>query len=122
MNTSVNNEITNDRPQSQAGRPAGDDIWKFLRPSIERYASNVAWKMRLAKGETRSVTYAEILRATEALAGRLKGRGVGAGDIVGVMAPNGPEWSAAALAIWRLGAILAPVHIGGRQAQSALSL
>lgn len=91
---------------------SGADIWKFLAPSLQKYADNVAWKQRLSKGEERSVTYAEILVAVERLAGVLRSRGVGIGDVVGVMAPNGPEWSVAALAVWRLGAIVAPVHVG----------
>ena len=40
------------------------------------------------------------------------GEGVGEGDVVGVTAPNGPEWCAAALGAWKLGAKLAPIHIG----------
>ena len=61
------------------------------------------------------MSYAELERSALAQATHLRERGVGAGDIVGVMAPNGPEWTAAALATWKLGAIVAPIHIGNSE-------
>lgn len=38
--------------------------------------------------------------------------GVTEGDTVGITAPNGPEWTVAALAAFRIGACIAPIHIG----------
>jgi len=31
---------------------------------------------------------------------------------VGITAPNGPQWSVAALASWKIGSVIAPIHIG----------
>ena len=40
----------------------------------------------------------------------LRARGVSAGDRVGVMLPNGPEFVALLYGAWRLGAVVVPLN------------
>lgn len=51
----------------------------------------------------------ELDRRTNALAREYAGRGVGAGDLVTIGLPNGPEFLLAAVAVWKLGATPQPV-------------
>jgi len=55
-------------------------------------------------GETRNVTYAELLDMTKRFANVLKALGVGKGDVVGIYMPMIPETPAAMLACARIGA------------------
>jgi bile acid-coenzyme A ligase len=57
-----------------------------------------------------TVSRAELLDRAEDLAVDLHARGVGMGDMVSVALPNGPDWFAAAIACWRLGAIPQPLN------------
>ncbi|MFJ3582077.1 amino acid adenylation domain-containing protein [Streptomyces sp. NPDC090127] len=63
-------------------------------------------------GAARHLTYGELERASRALAGRLRARGVGAGDVVGVCLPKSPELIVALLAVWRAGAAYLPLDPG----------
>jgi acyl-CoA synthetase (AMP-forming)/AMP-acid ligase II len=56
------------------------------------------------------VTYSELDRRSRLLAGRLVGAGVGKGNHVGVLFPNGWEWVVAWAAAARLGAVVVPVN------------
>ncbi len=89
-----------------------DDIWTIINESLLRTPQQTAW-VRRGKGGTRELfSYGTVRDYALRLASALRSRGVGAGDIVGVVGPNGPEWGIAALAVWRLGAVVAPIHIG----------
>ena len=55
-------------------------------------------------GETRDVTYAELLEMTQRFANVMKSLGVGKGDVVGIYMPMIPETPAAMLACARIGA------------------
>ena len=46
------------------------------------------------------------------MADKLPSLGAGAGDRVGILSENGPEWGASAFATWKLGAVVAPLHAG----------
>jgi acyl-CoA synthetase (AMP-forming)/AMP-acid ligase II len=59
--------------------------------------------------DDRSITYAELEEASRALASRVVRAGVGKGDRVGLLMPNGIEWATAALAVTRVGAVLVPL-------------
>ena len=65
----------------------------------------VAYHWAGEEGESRDVTYAELLDETERLANVLRSRGVGEGDVVGIYLPMIPEVAAAMLACARIGAI-----------------
>lgn len=93
-----------------------DDIWDLIGGSLRNHGGQIAWIRRLPAGRREVCRFDELYRAALDLAARLRVRGVGRGDVVGIMAPNGPEWGAAALAVWKLGAIVAPIHIGNSPA------
>ncbi|HET7686238.1 MAG TPA: AMP-binding protein [Candidatus Limnocylindria bacterium] len=57
----------------------------------------------------RVLAYGELAERVERMAGGLAARGLGAGDIVGLIAPNRPEYAVAFLAIARLGAVVTPI-------------
>jgi acyl-CoA synthetase (AMP-forming)/AMP-acid ligase II len=56
-----------------------------------------------------SITYAELDDASRALASRLVRAGVGKGDRVGLLMPNGIDWATVAIAAMRVGAVLVPL-------------
>ena len=64
------------------------------------------------EGSARTVTYAELRRMADALAGGLRALGVGKGDTVGIFMPMAPETVAATLACAKLGAIYLPIFSG----------
>lgn len=51
----------------------------------------------------------ELLARGAACAARLRHRGIGAGDAVGVLGPNRPEWASWALGVWFAGAAVVPL-------------
>jgi feruloyl-CoA synthase len=55
-------------------------------------------------------TYREAVEASHSTAARLQARGIGPGDRVAIMSHNVPEFIIAAVALWRLGAVLVPVN------------
>ena len=78
------------------------NIWTLLEPSLIRHADHTAWICR-QRDDKRIVSYRQIYDSA---------LGIGAEDTVGITAPNGPEWTIAALACFRTGAKVAPIHIG----------
>ncbi len=68
-------------------------------------------------GETRQLTYRELLREVRRLANVLRRLGVREGDRVGIFLPMSPEAAVATLAVARIGAIYTPCFSGfGAQA------
>jgi acetyl-CoA synthetase len=64
----------------------------------------VAFHWRGESGEERTVTYADLHRDVQKLAGTLKALGIGRGDVVGIFLPMIPEVVVAMLACARIGA------------------
>ena len=87
------------------------NLWKLIEPSLLLHGDDMAWICRQQEGR-REVQYRQIHQAALATAHRLRQSGLGPGATVGITAPNGPEWTVAALAAWRLGCMIAPIHIG----------
>ncbi len=56
------------------------------------------------------LTYAEVARRVDAVAGQFAAAGVGRGDVVAVMLPNRVELLLGLMAAWRLGAAATPVN------------
>jgi len=56
------------------------------------------------------LTYAEVARRVDAIAGQFAAAGVGRGDVVAVMLPNRVELLLGLMAAWRLGAAATPVN------------
>ncbi len=87
-------------------------MWGMISPRLREKSSNIAWKRRVRSGDPIEYSYSQIYAAALHIAGTLRDKGVTAGDVVSVSAPNGPEWGAAALGVFKIGAILAPIHVG----------
>ncbi len=92
--------------------PKIDNLWAFIAPSLKKNRKRTAWICREGKKDKRIIKYGELDKAALTTAALLRSEGIQQGDTVGVTAPNGPEWCVAALAAWKLGAKLAPIHIG----------
>ncbi|HMA26676.1 MAG: AMP-binding protein [Solirubrobacterales bacterium] len=61
-----------------------------------------------ATGET--TTYAELAFEVEAVAAALQAHGIGKGDVVALVGPNGAEWAIAYHAILRAGGVVTPIN------------
>ena len=84
------------------------NLWALIAPSLEKHGNNPAWICRTRQGN-RTFSYGELKLASLTMASRLRSRGIQPSDTVAITAPNGPEWSIAAWAAWKLGAsILLP--------------
>ncbi|WP_249010769.1 acetate--CoA ligase [Conexibacter sp. DBS9H8] len=79
--------------------------------------ARVAFHWRGEEGETRDVTYEDLLRDTQRMANGLKSLGIGKGDVVGIYLPMIPEVAVAMLACARIGAVH-NVVFGGFSAES----
>ena len=97
--------------------PVIGNVWSMLQPSFKKHRKRAAWLVREGKKQKRKVSYGELEKAALTIAALLRSEGVGEGDVVGVTAPNGPECAAATLAGWKLGARVAPIHIGNSDAE-----
>jgi len=98
------------------------DLWSFIERSLRARGGQEAWICRLIGGERRIYTYNDVLEYSLGTAHRLRQHGVAADDVVGILAPNGPEWCTAALAAWKLGAIVAPIHTGNSDEEVSAQL
>jgi HIP---CoA ligase len=70
----------------------------------------------------RTMTFAELGEAIDAMAAGLVASGIELGDTVAVWAPNTWEWVVASLAVQRAGAVLVPVNTRFRGGESAFVL
>jgi len=84
----------------------------LISGSLAERPRQVAWLCRMLGGRRRRYRYQDIEEHVFDLAARLRERGVQQGDVVAIFAVNGPEWGVAALATWKLGAVVAPLHAG----------
>jgi acyl-CoA synthetase (AMP-forming)/AMP-acid ligase II len=64
----------------------------------------------------RSLTFRDVERLTSVVASSLAGRGIVAGDRVGIMLPNGLDFPVCWLAVLRLGAVAVPISVLYRSA------
>jgi acetyl-CoA synthetase len=78
----------------------------------EEDSTRLAVRSQKENGETRELTYGELLEQVERLAGALSSIGVGRGDAVAVYLPMSEEAVVALLAVARIGAIFIPVFSG----------
>ena len=90
------------RPSSVPG-----DEWTIPRVIARRRHADP--QVQALVSDDRSITYAELDDASRALASRLVRAGLGKGDRVGLLMPNGIEWATVALAVMRVGAVLVPL-------------
>lgn len=101
-----------------------ENLWSLLQPALQKYGDNPAWICRQPErsGGRRVVTYRQLHDAALTIADGLRPPGVTAGGTVGIIAPNGPEFTAAALGAWKVGANIAPIHIGNSEHDIAQQL
>ena len=89
-----------------------ENIWDLVSRNVNAENHNTAWTRRIGKKTRTHFSYKHVFENALMIAGQLRKAGVNKGDLIGIIAPNGPEWGSAALAIWKIGAIVSPVHIG----------
>ncbi len=97
------------------------NLWNLIEPSLKKHGDHDAWICRQRNGR-RVVKYREIHQAALFTAHRLRQAGIGPGQTVGITATNGPEWTVAALAAWRVGCMIAPIHIGNSDHEIAAQI
>lgn len=85
------------------------NLWVLLQPALEKYGNRPAWVCRKHTGR-RVITYRQLHNAALTIADQLRQYGVQNGSSVGIIAPNGPEFTASVLAVWKIGANIAPLH------------
>jgi long-chain acyl-CoA synthetase len=88
------------------------NLWSLIEPSLQRTPDQPGWICRQKGGARILVDYATLRLAALTQAARLRDHGIGAGDRVALYAANGPAWTVASLAVWKVGAVLTPVHVG----------
>ncbi len=86
-------------------------LWELVDAALTRLPQQTAW-VRRAKNRRDEFSYGRIRGCALTLAHRLREAGIEPGDRVGILGPNGPEWGASAMAVWKLGAVVAPLHTG----------
>ena len=75
-----------------------------------------AWTFDLGAGPAETLSYGEVAARSAAYAQALRERGVGAGQRVGVMLGNSPEFPLVWFALMRLGAAMVPLNVRYRSA------
>ncbi|HYX69584.1 MAG TPA: AMP-binding protein [Terriglobales bacterium] len=93
---------------------------KFVE-SAERWPQNVALEMQRQDSVER-YTYAEVRRMAESVGRWLQENGVARGATCGILAGNGPRWTAAYLGILAAGAVAVPFDTAFSRAQVATIL
>ena len=97
--------------QHRAHRLDIPTTFNFGRDVVDRLAEDparIALVWCNADGDERSLTFADISRASNQVANWLTGRGVNKGDRVIVMLPRIPEWQISMVACLKIGAIPIP--------------
>ncbi|WP_436760491.1 class I adenylate-forming enzyme family protein [Streptosporangium sp. V21-05] len=98
----------------------GDTIDRLLRAQVSARPGALAIadplnKADLLPGEVKRLTWSELDAEVDRVAGVLRGRGVGPGDVVAVQLPNSVELAVTFLAAIRVGAVLTPFPVQYRE-------
>jgi long-chain acyl-CoA synthetase len=83
-----------------------DNLAGNLTNSVARAGDDPALRM-----DDVVVSYNQLDQRTAQLAGLLRARGIGAGDRVGIMLPNVPEFAIAYYAVMRVGGVVVPMNV-----------
>lgn len=94
-----------------------ENLAAMIRTAADRYGERVALRHRSRDGAWTAVSYAELGRRIEAFASSLLELGVAAGDRVGILSQNRPEWAIADFAIQSVGAISVPIYATSPEGQ-----
>ncbi|GGR20229.1 non-ribosomal peptide synthetase [Streptomyces roseolus] len=103
-----------------ASPPAGDpptEPWAAITHFAERTPHAPA-----LRDSRRTVTYAVLVERVRRLSAQLRGRGIGPGDVVGVLLPRSADFAETVLAIWHAGAAYLPLDPAHRAAWTAEGL
>ncbi|MCY1075972.1 non-ribosomal peptide synthetase [Archangium lansingense] len=82
--------------------------WRSVLDVLEQQARLHADRVALSDAAL-EVTYAQLRKRTSALAGILRARGLGRGDVVAVVMDRGPAFVETVLAVWKCGAAYLPL-------------
>jgi cyclohexanecarboxylate-CoA ligase len=104
------------------GSWSGRILRDLLSEAAARWPGRTALVEQPSGGTRRAITYREFDAAADVAAGRLTRLGVGKGDVVAVMAPNGIDYPTLVFGINAIGAVYTgiPVAYGERQAAAVL--
>src|SRR5690606_30101684 len=80
-----------------------------LSSSVHHWAQAEPDRLALVYGHRR-ISYGELARRTQALAGMLRARAIGPGDIVALLMKNSAAFVELTLAISHLGAVVLPIN------------
>ncbi|WP_239470279.1 non-ribosomal peptide synthetase [Archangium violaceum] len=86
--------------------------WRSVLDVLEEQSRLHANRVAIADAAV-TVTYAQLRKRSRILAGMMRARGIGRGDVVAVVMDRGPAFVETLIAIWRVGAAylpLAPSH------------
>ncbi|OPY08302.1 MAG: Long-chain-fatty-acid--CoA ligase FadD15 [Syntrophaceae bacterium PtaB.Bin095] len=87
-----------------------DNLVEFLENSVARFSDRPLFGTRRADGQYEWITYRDFGRRVDNLRGGLAARGIGKGDVVGIIANNRVEWAAASFATHGLNARFVPMY------------
>lgn len=87
-----------------------DNLVEFLESSVARFPDRPLFGTRQADGRYEWITYRDFGRRVDNLRGGLAARGIGKGDVVGIIANNRVEWAAASFATHGLNARFVPMY------------
>lgn len=88
-----------------------DNLVDLFEQGVERFADNRLFGVKNAEGTALDwMTYADVGRRAANLRAGLAAEGIGAGDGVGFIGNNRPEWAIAAFAAYGVGATFVPMY------------
>jgi len=82
---------------------------KWMDTPVQNRAA-IRWEGE--EGKTRTLTYSDLYREVNRVAGALRGLGLKKGDVIGLFMPMVPENAIALLAVAKIGAIVLPLFSG----------
>ena len=93
------------------------NLWNTIYKKAQHTFDNILWIVRLRNNKANEYTYRQIFVASANIVQQLRQQKLGKGSVIAILAPNGPEWGAMALACIKLGAIIAPLHAANSKAE-----
>ncbi|MFJ5226339.1 amino acid adenylation domain-containing protein [Streptomyces sp. NPDC088400] len=102
------------RDPAAVGRPVPHDVpvHRLISEAAGRSPDTIALSVPSEVGGVRRMTYGDLEHRARLLAGRLRERGVGGGDVVAVCLTKSPELIVALLAVLKTGAAYLPLDPG----------
>ena len=77
---------------------------------VMRHAQSIPDRVAITDGASSAYTFAELDSAIRSMAGGLSARGFGIGDVLGIMAPNVPEYAVVFHAVGVVGATITTIN------------